>query len=168
MHDIHIRLSDELHDCLVDEVRRRPKLKNKSELARRIIEEGLARGSRDFKATGSAEPRRADADQIELLHRLLELGVFTELALTEFLGKRPGLVDDLKRRAREALEAIGRRSSRTPKAVERRPASRPPAQPEPESPDDLVKKDPRKMTKEERAAWKKALARELTGQTERT
>jgi hypothetical protein len=175
MRELHVRLSSNTLDLLEAEARRRHKFKNKSELARFILEDGLHRHAAGTLNLDATSAKANQGDSIE--RRLLELEMFAELALTALLDKRPGVADELKRRAREAagvaLRPLPARPS--PPARPAAPQSPPARQPErkdptkmtPEERADYLNRDPRKMTPEEKAAWKHALVRELTGQNDR-
>jgi hypothetical protein len=138
VHDIHIRLSKKTHERLVAHLLRHSKAKNKSELARLLLEEGLGVGT----------DQRSRPDLAPLLGRLDAIdGRLTEIR--ELLVRTPAVPQNRPKRKDDASDPANV-SRRDPRAAQ--PAS---------SPRD---KDPKKMTPAERAVWKDALLRELTGQ----
>src|SRR5688572_3514105 len=102
VHDIHIRLSKKTHERLVAHLVRHPKAKNKSQLARLILEDGLGVSS-EPDARLRFEPVLSRIDALDQrLATIDDRTRFAELALTEILGRRPGLAEDVRRRAQEA------------------------------------------------------------------
>jgi hypothetical protein len=158
VHDIHIRLSKKTHERLVAHLVRHPKATNKSQLARLILEDGLGISSEPDPRL-RFEPILLRIDALDQrLAAIDDRTRFAELALTEVLGRRPGLAEDVRRRAQEASDRSRPRNA-TPKGQVK---ERPPIRAEQHATEPPP--DPKKMTPSERAAWKERLMRELTGQ----
>jgi hypothetical protein len=153
MYHLHIRIPKETHDRLVAETIKNPKAKNKSEHARQLLKAALGAEHK------GAEIGPASIDRVErslealrqVLDRTAEHARFAAVALGDLMKRDPALLEDARRRASEpAPERADRVSSPVMKT--------PRAPPKPEA----AVRDPRTMTKDELAAWKRQLARELT------
>src|SRR5947209_7126502 len=120
MRDLHILISKETHDRLVAAALRHPKAKNKSEYARLVLDAGLDTGALDVNDPVLEDIRRKLSMILERLDRIDEDNRFTGLAFGEVFIKRPGFVDDLRRRAR------GERRAPPPPPSPPRPTGIPP------------------------------------------
>jgi hypothetical protein len=163
MKSLHILIPDEIHDRLLEEIVKNRGAKNKSDLVRLLIEDGLDRQAGTARYSSADRAVTATVDQLELLQRILESGLFTELALMEFLGKRPGVAEKIRGQAKAASETFGYLAGPPAKPQAEKAGPKPPTNRGADGERNVGAKDPRVMTREERAAWKRRIARELTG-----
>jgi hypothetical protein len=144
MRYLHIRISDKTHDRLMQEILRNPKVKNKSEFARLILDASLGVGEGELRLSSLEPLYRLLTSFSKQLEAVVEARHFTELALMELLRDMPGLAEEVSQRAREkaavaqqtAAPRTGpvRKAAPRTKAAEGAPAESPDLSPKPNGP----------------------------------